>query len=347
MIKKTKKRVTKTKTEISKKKVIKNLDDKFLVIENLYKSFGKAEVLKEVNLIVKKNKITGIIGVSGGGKTTLLNILVGFLNPDEGSIKINKRLLKNSKFKSDDFIETKKMSKRIKYNFGFSSQVASVYPELTVVENLKYFAQIQKIDSKTIKENVDSLLKFTQLEKHQTLLAKELSGGMLKRLDIACAIIHNPKILILDEPTANLDPLSRANIWDLIKKINSNGTSIIIASHFIDELDILCDNVAVLHKGTIVKQESPTQLKEIYGKSDVIRVETISADYKQLTKSLSSKFKDIKTNVEFGKLLIYSKKPNYVLNEIIKIITRNNDHLLSLDLNKPSLKEIFENLEKD
>lgn len=347
-IKKAPKKVKSSRTKnIIKNKKAKKSNPNLLIIENVYKSFGRVDVLENINMKIARNKISGIIGVSGGGKTTLLNIIVGFLEQNEGKILINRKYLKKSKIKKDTFIETKKIKKIIKYNFGFSSQSASVYPELTVFENLDYFAKIQKMDKEDIKTNIKTLLKFTDLEKHKTLLAKELSGGMLKRLDIACAIIHNPKLLILDEPTSNLDPLSRANIWDLIKNINANGTTIIIASHLIDELDALCDNISVIHKGTIVAQETPVSLKEIYGHNDVIRVETLTANYNLIIKQLLKKFKDIKTNIDFGKLLVYSSKPNYVLSEIVKIINKNKDHLLSLELNKPSLKEIFENLEKD
>lgn len=337
----------------SNKNKFKKLDDSkikkkehVIILEDVSKSFGKETILKDVNLKIPANKIFGIIGVSGGGKTTLLNLLIGYLDYDDGLIEVSKDAINKSDSKIDYF-ELSKYSKKVKTNFGFASQIPSVYPELTVLENLRYFGRIQKLSSKTTEENLNVLLKFTQLEKHKHLLAKELSGGMLKRLDIACGIIHKPKVLLLDEPTSNLDPIARSSIWDLIKKINATGTTIIISSHFIDELDTLCDNVAVLHNGTITSQGSPIHLKDIYGKNDVIKLETVNANYSKIFSDIKSKDKNAVCQTEFGKAIIYSKKAGTLINDILRVITKNNDLLLTLELNKPSLKEIFESLENN
>lgn len=348
----------KPKEEAQKKSTAANAESKkdgkesaesakfFLRMKNVSKAYGRNIVLSDVDLDIPINKISGIIGVSGSGKTTLLNLIIGFLDYDSGSIAINKKAFDKSKAKTD-FLELRKVTGAIKSNFGFSSQTPSVYPELSVEENLRYFGIIQDVDRKTLKDNIEILLKFTQLGEHRKLLAKELSGGMLKRLDIGCAMIHRPKLLILDEPTSNLDPLSRSNIWALIKKFNGLGTTIIIASHFIDELDLLCDNVAVLHKGEIVNQGTPLQLKDLYSSADVISFETLGGDYKDIVSKLREKDRSVEFKNEFGKAVIKAKKAGSLLNDIVSAVARKNDHLLFLQLNKPSLKEVFDNLENN
>jgi len=350
-VKKTKKqkRVVKKKrfsqkTDEDDEPQIKPDSKSIIEIKDIYKSFGNNLVLNNINLSIPANKISGIIGMSGGGKTTLLNLIIGFLDIDDGKILIHKDAIKDNKSK-ENYLNLKNITKKVKQNFGFASQNASVYPELTIEENLKYFGRLQKLNRKQIKEHSEILLKFTKLEDYKKLLAKELSGGMLKRLDIACSIIHQPKVLILDEPTSNLDPISRSHVWDLIKKINSQGTTIIISSHFIEELELLCDKVAVIHNGKIASQGSPMHLKENYAKADVISFDTISGDYKNILTHLKKIDRNITYKIELGKIYVYSKKSAKLLKELIKILNKGQDHLLSLELNKPSLKEVFESLE--
>ena len=332
------------KSDSTNQKIVKSKN--IIEIKNLYKSFGKNNVLNNISLNIPSNKISGIIGMSGGGKTTLLNLLIGFMDIDDGKIMVNSDALKDSDL-TNRFVDLTRVSKQVKANFGFASQTPSVYPELSVEENLKYFGKLQKLKKNQIKENIDILLKFTKLDDHRRLLAKELSGGMLKRLDIACSIIHKPKILILDEPTSNLDPISRMHVWELIKKINAQGTTIIISSHFIEELELLCDNVAVIHKGKIVSQGNPIHLKENYAKADVISFDTISGDYKKILAKLKRADKNITYKIELGKVYVYSKKSARLLKQLVKILSSGKEHLLSLELNKPSLKEVFESLEEN
>jgi len=214
-------------------------------------------------LDVNENEIFGIIGPTGVGKTTLLECIVGLLNPDEGDvyIKIN-----------ENYYSVLKHRNHFKPFFGFASQYPSIYNNLTVEENLKYFAALYRLRKEEANNNINYLLHLLNLQDDKKTLAGNLSGGMQKRLEIACSLIHNPKILLLDEPTADLDVISRKQIWGLIKEINKNGTTIILSSHLLQEMELLCNRVAILKSGRVVVCGTVEQIKRKYGSKNLDEV---------------------------------------------------------------------------
>ena len=241
------------------------------------KKFGKNLVLDEINLNIPFGEITGIIGGSGSGKTTILNLMIGFYWPTSGNILFQSRDIKK------DFSNVKNL-------FGFASQGGSFYNELTVQENLRYFGKMYGLNGYAIKQRTNELLKLLELEHARKFLAKNMSTGMQRRLDIACALIHNPKVLILDEPTEDLDPLLRNEVINTIKKVKNTGTTIILTSHLLWQMENLCDSVAILNKGRIAKFDSPNNLKKIYGKNSLeqIFITIIKESDKSIAKTLVS-----------------------------------------------------------
>ena len=215
------------------------------------KAFNKHVVLDNLSLDIPYGEITGIIGSSGSGKTTILNILIGFIKQDSGKILFQSR-------------EVLKDITNVSTIFGFASQGGSFYHELNVQENLMYFGKLYGLKTKDIKKRIDYLLKTLELEAARKTYARSLSTGMARRLDIACALIHTPKVLILDEPTEELDPLLRKELIKTLKKIRDDGTTIILSSHLLGELESLCDKIAILKGGKIVKMDNPTNLKKEY-----------------------------------------------------------------------------------
>ncbi|MEM4336874.1 MAG: ABC transporter ATP-binding protein [Candidatus Woesearchaeota archaeon] len=230
-----------------------------LKITNLTKIYGNRLVLNNINLDIEEGEILGIVGPSGAGKTTLLECVVGFTKPEQGDILLG---VKNHNL-GEVFIPTKKERDSSKF-FGFAAQFPSFYNQLSVRENLYYFGSLYGIKKETIKHNAEILINLLGLAGEGDTIAGTLSGGMQKRLDIACAMVHGPRILILDEPTADLDPISRKQMIELIKKINLNGTTIIMASHMLQEIEEICEKVAVLHEHKIQAVDSPQSLKNKY-----------------------------------------------------------------------------------
>lgn len=233
--------------------------------KNIKKGFKKKVILDNVNLSIEKNEIFGIIGMSGSGKTTLLNMLIGFLDQDAGNIAFYSE--KNKKYES---VFTHPIE--VGRTFGFATQAASFYPKLTVQENLLHFGALYNISKITNKLNASHLLHLTELYESKDILSQDLSGGMEKKLSVACALIHHPKVLILDEPTADLDPISRDETWKLIREINKNGTTVIVASHFISELERNCDRVGILYNKKVMAVDSPKKLRIKYKKQSLIKV---------------------------------------------------------------------------
>ncbi|MAG52453.1 MAG: hypothetical protein CMH62_00650 [Nanoarchaeota archaeon] len=303
-------------------------------IKDLTKRFGKHLVLDNVNLVIPQQKIYGIIGESGSGKTTLLKTIVGFWRTDKGKISFEGRTLdKDSKF--------------IRQIVGFATQDNCVYPKLTVTENLEYFGSLSNVPRATLKSNIDKVLKFVELDFAKNELSKNLSGGMQRRLDIACALIHNPRVLILDEPTEDLDPLLRRDIMKLIRKINADSTTVIITSHLLHETEELCDEIAILHQGKVIKSGSPDQLRDSFSKEEEIHLRLGSKKYTAISNRLKKHKKKVSSvKVVDGKLVVHARNAEPVLIEILRMVEHSRDKLIEVDVRKASLGEVFESLVK-
>lgn len=324
------------------------MEDAILKIEKVSKSFGKRIILKDVDLDIKPGEIIGVIGASGTGKTTLLNTIIGFLKPEAGDVKFKQQKLlagdTNAIYKS-----VYKAQNTFRNIYGFAAQVPSFYEKLTVRENLEYFGELYGLSKETLQANVATLLKLMNLENSQRILGKNLSGGMERRLDIACALIHNPQILILDEPTADLDPVLRNNIWHLIEKINSKGTTIILSSHHLNELETLCSRIAILENGSVIAVGNADELKKQFSQEQEIRLESYPGNYDKLGGKLKTRFKNEITSFENkgNELLLVSKNPQNILSDLLRAVEENKEKLVSLKLVKPSLDQIFISLNKD
>lgn len=302
--------------------------EEFIRIENITKKFGTNTVLNNLSLNIPCTGIFGIMGLSGCGKTTLLNTIIGFWQPDNGKVFYNK-------------IEIKKNQRIINQIFGFATQDGSIYPKLTVQENLQYFGKLYNMESREINARITELLRFVELDDARDTKASELSTGMYRRLDIACSLIHSPKVLIMDEPTGNLDPVLRKKIMALIKKIDDEGTKVIVTSHLLGEIEKICDTLAILHHGKIIEMGSPNELKDKYTKEQVIRIETKKKDYTHLITLLRKNG----TKNMFQKekyLYIYTHYAQAVLSVMLNELKATRDELLSVEVSKPSIEEVFE-----
>jgi len=221
---------------------------------NIAKEYKKKVVLKGVSFNVKSGEVFGIAGSSGCGKTTLLKILIGMLKADSGRI----------------FFEDKDALKKMNYlrkNTGFATQDNMLFNELTVKENVFYFGGLYGIKRTQIKEKFSELLKLLRLSGFEDTQINHLSGGMVKRANILVSLIHSPKLLVLDEPTVGLDPLLRVSLWNYIQGINKTGTTILVTSHLLEELEQNCDRIAIMKNGGIFACASPKDYKEKYGKN--------------------------------------------------------------------------------
>lgn len=300
--------------------------------DNLCKSFGKKKVLNSINLSIPKGSYFGIIGLSGSGKTTLINILIGYWKQSSGKVFFDGKQLKFSKT-------------RLHKSIGFATQSISVYPLLTVKENLAYFGRLYAMKDESIKKRTKAILDLMDLSDAENLLARELSTGMIRRLDIACSLIHDPKVLFLDEPTEDLDPVLRKEMLALIKKINDQGKTIIMTSHMLDEVEVVCSRIAIIHNGEIIECGSPDELKGKYSKNEEIHLTTAPGNYDAILKKMGKM--DISNIVmKRNKIVLYTPKAEKVLKQLLGIIESNKEKIISLKVHKPTMEEVFEYITK-
>lgn len=300
-------------------------------LQNVTKKFGKHFVLKDITCKIYQGEIFGIIGVSGGGKTTLLNILIGFYKHSSGDIIFNKR----KHWKHINLVHK---------IFGFARQEGSFYPNLTVEENLRFFGRMYNMDSKRIEERMKELLAFMNLEEAQDKLAENLSTGMQRRLDLACALIHEPAVLILDEPTEDLDPTLRKEMLSLVMRVSQEeGTTIVITSHLLGELEDICDRVAILHEGTFVQTGTTLEIKENYSQNQEIHFTIKSGNYQKVLRNINPELiSSIVTKPH--QIILYTPNGEKLLRQILNQCAENEEEIVELALGKPSLEEVFEAL---
>jgi ABC-2 type transport system ATP-binding protein len=318
------------------------MEEPLVKIEHISKAYGRRLILKDINLEIRPGEIIGIIGSSGSGKTTFLNTLIGFIKPDSGDVLFRQpKLVAGSSSAIYKSVYSDKQG--MKNIYGFAAQVPSFYEKLTVRENLEYFGQLYGLSKETLQANVNTLLKLMNLENSQNILGKNLSGGMERRLDIACSMVHNPQVLILDEPTADLDPVLRNNIWHLVEQINAKGTTIILSSHHLNELETLCSRIAILKNGVILDVGTANELKTKFSSNQEIRLESYPGNYAKLGTLLMKRFKDKIVGYENrgNELMLMSPKPHEILNDLIKTVESQHEKILELKLVKPSLDQVF------
>ena len=233
-------------------------DVEFIIIaENIVKRFGEKTAVDNVSLKIKKGEIYGFLGPNGAGKTTTVRMLCTLTKHDEGLIKI-------------DGFDISKDPIEAKIRVGIIQQHISLDNDLTVIENMRYRALMHQLPKKQREDRIKELIGYFDLEEYIDSKIESLSGGWKKKVSIICALIHSPKIVFLDEPTVGLDIGSRRLLWELIRKLNSDGTTVFLTTHYIEEAQALCNRVGIIDKGKIIASGSPKELSESVGKYTVI-----------------------------------------------------------------------------
>jgi ABC-2 type transport system ATP-binding protein len=309
--------------------------DTVFLVRKVSKRYGSRQILSDISFDVARGEILGLIGASGAGKTTLLHMLVGFVPSSSGDILFHAYTPKG-------VVECNVLNHQeiVNRSYGFASQHPSFYEKLTVLENLEYFGTMYNLSKDAISRNAELLLKLMELKASAHIPAEHLSGGMKRRLDIACALIHNPPVLILDEPTADLDPMLRSQIWEVLKRINERGTTIILSSHHLNELDTLCSRIAILKDGMLVDIDTPERLKSKYSRTQEVIIESFPGNYDEIIRRLRAQ--RISAIVREGTYLtVKTENPEHIISELLSILHRTGESLLDIKLIKPNLDNVF------
>ena len=248
-------------------------------IENLVKRYGDLVALNHLNLDIHEGEIFGLLGPNGSGKTTAINCLLSLLKYDKGTIEVFGQPMTPESY-------------QVKQQIGIVLQNVAVFDELTVYENIDYFCGLYVSDKKRRKELVNEAIQFVGLEDYCKTRPGKLSGGLLRRLNIACGIAHKPRLIIMDEPTVAVDPQSRNKILEGIQKLNEQGSTIIYTSHYMEEVEQICTRIAIMDHGRVIASGTTEELKKMIKTGETITVEAILLEEKHLQdiRSLSHVF---------------------------------------------------------
>ena len=295
-------------------------------VKNLTKKYKNLTAVDNISFSVKKGEILGLLGPNGSGKSTTINGILSLLTCD-GEVKLFGEKMTPFNYK-------------IKEKIGVIFQEVAVFEELTVYENLDYFCGLY-IKDKTIREKyIEDAIKLVSLENYKKFYPKQLSGGLKRRLNIACGIVHKPKLIILDEPTVAVDPQSRNSILDGIKKLREEGASILYTTHYMEEVEILCDRVIILDKGKIIASGSIDELKEL---AEI--EEKITVDVNRLDTVYIEKIKELKNvdDVTYNSniLLITYKEGKNNLVDMIEYLKKEKINYNKIYSERPTLNDVF------
>ena len=296
-------------------------------IENLVKRYGNKVVLDHINLLVEDGEIFGLLGPSGAGKTTTINCLLSLLNYDKGRVSIFG-------------VDMRPNSYDIKRNIGVVMQEIAVFEELTVYENVAYFGSLYLRDKELVDQYAKDALQKTNLMSYANYYPKKLSEGLLRRLNIACGIVHKPKLLIMDEPTSGTDPKNRKSLLRELKRMNEEGTTILYTTHYMEEAEELCSKIAILDQGKIIAQGTMQELKSMISLGEKISVEVYQLTREQLQgiREINNVYSvDYKNHI----LEIKSSKGKNNLLHIMTYLTEHNITMGKVFTELPTLNDVF------
>ena len=300
---------------------------KVIEVKNLTKEYKNLKAIDNLSFDVFEGEILGLLGPNGSGKSTTINSILQLLNYSSGSIKIFGHVMKPDSYE-------------IKKDIGVIFQEVAVFQELTVYENIDYFCGLYIRDKEIRRKYVMDAINLVGLNDFIKFYPKELSGGLLRRLNIACGIAHKPKLIFLDEPTVAVDPQSRNNILDGIKKLRDEGATIVYTTHYMEEVEIICDRIIILDKGKIIAKGTTDELKTLAKLEEKITVEV-----KNISEEILKEIKEFKTvldlNYQGNVLVVVYKKGKDNLGELIDYLHEKKVAYSKIFSERPTLNDVF------
>ena len=301
---------------------------KILEVKDVSKKYGKKQVLSGVSFDIEEGDIFGLIGPNGAGKSTLINIITGILDPLNGEVLIGGHSIKKKP------IEAKKL-------IGLVPQELALSEDISAIDNLNFFASLYGLSGKKLKEAVNEALEVAGLTEKKKEKVKKFSGGMKRRLNLAAAIMHKPRLLILDEPTVGIDPQSRNNIFEYLRRVNSQEkTTILYTSHYMEEVEELCKNIFVIDEGREIAYGTLNSVKKKANGTVTleIKADNINEDLIEKIRLLDGA---LNVEKEAGNLNILYERNKVNLDELIKILQTSGAVIKAIQINELNLGEVF------
>lgn len=297
-----------------------------LQIENLSKKFNDLLAVDHISFHVNPGEIFGFLGPNGAGKTTTINCICGLLKPDTGSIRIDNEEITSS-------------GTKIRKKLGVVPQEVALYEELNAIENMHFWGGLYGMKGKQLKERIDTLIDLAGLKDRAKDRVKTYSSGMKRRLNMAAGLIHQPKLLLLDEPTVGIDPQARHQMLETVRGIARDGTTILYTTHYLDEAEALCDRLAIIDHGRILASGTQEEIKQIVGENRLLKV--TGSFQKELAEKLPSQIKDLSLLSIQENEVVYSLPVQYTTGEFLEKCMSSGFEIDHLAIKEPSLDSVF------
>jgi len=296
-------------------------------VRELVKEYDGTMALKGVSFDVREGEVFGLLGPNGAGKTTLMNILAGVVCPTSGKAEV---------LGHDVVVE----SRAVRELIGFCTQETVAYEELSALENMLFYAGLYDIPRSEAKKRARELLEFMGLWEVAKKPVKEFSGGMKRRLNLAIALVNDPKVLLLDEPTTGLDPRARREVWRYIEGLRAEKRTVLLATHYMEEADHLSDRVAIMDLGRIVALDTPEALKKTVGELSVIEVE-VEELREAVIRALSPLSENGKILTSENTVRLYARDPDAILPKVVEEALGVGARVMAVRITEPTLEDVF------
>jgi len=296
-------------------------------VENLVKRYKEVLALDHFNLQIEKGEVFGLLGPNGSGKTTAINCILQLLTYDKGSVQLFEENMAPSRYD-------------LKQRIGIVPQNIAVFEELTVRENIDYFCALYVADKKKRSSLVDEAIAFVGLEDYVKFRPRKLSGGLIRRLNIACGIVHKPELIFFDEPTVAVDPQSRNSILEGIQNLNREGSTIVYTSHYMEEVEEICTRIMIMDHGQVLACGTNNELKAMIGTGEKIRIEAfdIPQDTLESIKTLPC---TLRANYDGKDLEVSCSSGTHNLNDILNVLQRDSVAFGRVYSEPPTLNDVF------
>jgi ABC-2 type transport system ATP-binding protein len=301
-----------------------------LNVQELGKSFGKLEAVKGVSFSVEKGESFSLLGPNGAGKSTTINMITGLYPPTSGSIQIT----------GVDVIKNPKQAQK---SIGVVPQDIALYETLSARENLKFWGRMYDLSGNTLEKAVDEVLEIIGLTDRAKDKVSTFSGGMKRRVNIGAAILHKPEVLIMDEPTVGIDPQSRNHILETVKRLNSEGMTIIYTSHYMEEVEYLCERIGIIDHGELIACGTLRELRESIGDRSriIISLDKERSSDLEISSMLEGLAVEKDILIKDNLLTVFHKEPQAILSELVQLVTKDGTKITSVEIVEPNLESVF------
>lgn len=301
-----------------------------LTVCDLQKNFGHLEAVKDVSFTVEKGEAFGLLGPNGAGKSTIINMITGLFPPTSGAIQM----------KEIDIIKNPKQAQKW---IGVVPQEIALYQAMSARENLKFWGRMYSLSGKELEKSVDEVLEIIGLTERAKDKVETFSGGMKRRVNIGAAILHHPELLIMDEPTVGIDPQSRNHILETVKRLNSEGMTIIYTSHYMEEVEYLCERIGIVDHGQLIALGTIGELRETIGDRSriILTIDKEASNMERISESLKNLHFEKDIQIQDNQLMVYHKEPQFILSDFIQSVTKAGTKITSVDIVEPNLESVF------